>query len=1047
MNRLKKIVVISTLILFGGFGLVYLVQSVRSAGSTAVTGKAKVLNTNHYLDFNSSPYNADVTISDPDPENNNQRTLSGYAWSSDLGWVEFGVESTNGAVTVDYDTGELSGKADILNTGNVIDFNSSPYGSNVVIDPSTGAWTGFAWAEGIGWIDFSDTGVNVVDDTNPENPDSSSGYESSSKNTGLSSGQWAGDSDPYFEWSGASDSTDSGYSSGILGYCVYFGTDDTAEPATTKGLLGGTEESLDVNGDGADECAYLTYNSFIDLSTHLSSSMSSGNTYYLLIKAVDSSGNVADSTYSAFSYQYDGTNPANPAGLSAPQTYKNDIGSFTIYWSTSGDNSASDDDSGVKGYQYKIGGNGTWYGSSHTGSEDCTDLIDASLGEYTLDSDFDSLTTGENTFYLRTYDNACNVTTDSVTAILKYSGSAPTEPQDLSVDPSTNTENSFAFSWSAPSSFIGQESGLSYCYTVNTVPSATNCVWTDNTSLSAGAYATQPDTNTFYVVAKDEAGNVNYDTYSSVNFTANTSAPGVPRSMDVADISIKATENWKLAVSWEEPSSVGAGVESYEVYRSTTEADCSADMSGFSEIGSTGGTSYTDTGLSQQTYYYCTKACDSANNCSAVSSTVSGYPDGKYTTAAGLTSGPSVGSITTQKATISWSTDRDSDSKIAYGTSSGEYRESEAYKSAQTTDHDITLTDLNAGTTYYYKAKWTDEDGNTGMSEEKSFTTDPAPVVKEVSTTDINLSTAIVNYTVKDASKIKIYYGKSTSFGGAKEMSTSTSEATYTTKLSGLDDGTKYYYKINTFDTENEEYEGEIHSFQTLPRPEVSNVRIQQVRNTAQPTMLVSWQSNTKISSIVTFYPTDDPAQARDNVEVTLKQGKHEMVIRGLFADTQYNLVVKGRDKIGNEARSSVHNFTTATDTRPPQISEISVEGSTIPPSETAGQESKAQLIVSWNTDEPATSQVEFGEGTGSSYSQRTQLDTKLTYNHLVVISGLTPSRVYHLRAVSTDKAGNEAKSIDTVTIAPKATENALNLVITNLQEAFGFLGGVRNGR
>jgi len=61
-----------------------------------------------------------------------------------------------------------------------------------------------------------------------------------------------------------------------------------------------------------------------------------------------------------------------------------------------------------------------------------------------------------------------------------------------------------------------------------------------------------------------------------------------------------------------------------------------------------------------------------------------------------------------------------------------------------------------------------------------------------------------------------------------------------------------------------------------------------------------------------------------------------------------------------------------------------------------------------------------------------------------VIISGLTPSKVYHLRAISKDKAGNIGNSIDTVTITPKATENALNLVITNLQEAFGFIGNLK---
>ena len=107
------------------------------------------------------------------------------------------------------------------------------------------------------------------------------------------------------------------------------------------------------------------------------------------------------------------------------------------------------------------------------------------------------------------------------------------------------------------------------------------------------------------------------------------------------------------------------------------------------------------------------------------------------------------------------------------------------------------------------------------------------------------------------------------------------------------------------------------------------------------------------------------------------------------------------------------------------------------------GDESQAQLLVSFNTDEPSTSQVEFGEGTGTTYAQKTQEDVNLTFNHLVVVSGLTPSKVYHLRALAKDSAGNITTSIDTVAITPKATESALDLVVTNLSDVFGFLGGV----
>jgi hypothetical protein len=164
------------------------------------------------------------------------------------------------------------------------------------------------------------------------------------------------------------------------------------------------------------------------------------------------------------------------------------------------------------------------------------------------------------------------------------------------------------------------------------------------------------------------------------------------------------------------------------------------------------------------------------------------------------------------------------------------------------------------------------------------------------------------------------------------------------------------------------------------------------------------------------------------------------MLVKGLLPDTNYILRVRGKDAIGNEAVSENLRVTTSSDTRPPQISELNIESTNVMVSEGSNNSTTSQLIVTWTTDEPATSQVEFGEGTSDSYTQLTQEDKNLAYNHVVVISGLTPSKVYHLRAISKDSASNESKSIDTVTITPKATNDAFNLVITTLQEAFKFL-------
>ena len=820
--------------------------------------------------------------------------------------------------------------------------------------------------------------------------------------TDLTTGTWYSYSAPYFEWSAAADTG----GSGVAGYYVYFGTSASAEPTTQGDFQVGNSYTATVDTDG--------------------NALVSGQKYYLIVKAKDVAQNTSVTFPVAFSYWLDSTAPTNPLGVTAaPAVYSPD-NDFSFLWSAGTDgNGNPSTNSMIAGYQYQIAATVASDGWSSTTTALQVDIADAAYQ------------TGENFFYLRTIDVAGNVSASNVRTSFYYAGAGPTAPQNVQAIPATNTANSFAFTWDPPFSFSGDASDLTYCYTVNAVPSEDACTFTAPgvESVAASAFATQKGTNTFYVVAKnpeDLGGVINYGAYETVEFVADTSAPGIPLNTDIADVSVKNTESWKLAVSWEAPADIGSGVDSYQIYHSLSESGT------YTKVASTSGIAFVDTGLTQALHYYKIRACDSVNNCGAFSEIVSAYPTGKYTEAAGLASGPSVSLITTKSATIGWSTDRASDSKVQYGKGSGDYYSEEPSNSEQVTDHEIKLSNLSPGTTYHYRARWTDEDGNTGLSGEKSFKTDPAPTVIDPNVKSAGLSSAILEFTARGASKVKIYYGLTEAFGLVKEISTSTSETTYTTSLEDLLDGTKYYYKINTVDSEEEEYEGNTLSFETLPRPKIEEVRIQQVKGTAQTVLLISWKTNTETSSIVTYVPEGNAGDAKDEVDAKMVAGEHRILLRDLLPQTSYSLVVRGRDNFGNEAKSDALQFTTATDTRAPQIIDANVEGLIVKSSDGSQGEAEAQLVITWTTDESATSQVEYGEGTGSVYPQKTQEDASLVSNHTVVISKLTPSKVYHLRVLSKDKAGNVGESIDIVSIAPKATENALDIVFSSLKSIFG---------
>ncbi len=89
-----------------------------------------------------------------------------------------------------------------------------------------------------------------------------------------------------------------------------------------------------------------------------------------------------------------------------------------------------------------------------------------------------------------------------------------------------------------------------------------------------------------------------------------------------------------------------------------------------------------------------------------------------------------------------------------------------------------------------------------------------------------------------------------------------------------------------------------------------------------------------------------------------------------------------------------------STDLTKPTISSVTVSNIT-----------STRAEVTWSTNEPATSYVDFG--TSDLYGTTAGEGSYLTA-HVVTVSGLTANTIYHFRIRSKDAAGNEATSTDT---------------------------------
>src|SRR5438876_1121399 len=132
-----------------------------------------------------------------------------------------------------------------------------------------------------------------------------------------------------------------------------------------------------------------------------------------------------------------------------------------------------------------------------------------------------------------------------------------------------------------------------------------------------------------------------------------------------------------------------------------------------------------------------------------------------------------------------------------------------------------------------------------------------------------------------------------------------------------------------------------------------------------------------------------------------------------------YTLTAVARDAAGNAATSAGITVTVNNDLTQPDLSCV-----------TASATGPASATITWTTDEPADSQVEYGLTTG--YGSASALDAGKVTAHTVSLTGLAAGSLYHYRVKSKDAAGNLAVSSDAVfTTAPAPDTTPPTVVIT----------------
>ncbi len=160
-------------------------------------------------------------------------------------------------------------------------------------------------------------------------------------------------------------------------------------------------------------------------------------------------------------------------------------------------------------------------------------------------------------------------------------------------------------------------------------------------------------------------------------------------------------------------------------------------------------------------------------------------------------------------------------------------------------------------------------------------------------------------------------------------------------------------------------------------------------------TASISWTTDEPATSVLYIGPTTSYGTASTSLGTT----NHSVSLTGLTSATTYHYIIVATDAAGNTSTTSDATFNTI-DNVPPVLSNI------------ASSTTFTTATITWNTNEVATSTIDFGLTT--SYGTASSSNVSTT-SHRFVLSGLTLNTAYHYRISSWDASGNLATSSDLI--------------------------------
>ena len=367
-----------------------------------------------------------------------------------------------------------------------------------------------------------------------------------------------------------------------------------------------------------------------------------------------------------------------------------------------------------------------------------------------------------------------------------------------------------------------------------------------------------------------------------------------------------------------------------------------------------------------------------------------------------------VSDITQTGATVSWSTSEAATSQVEYGLTDS-YGTATSQTSTLSTSHSVSLSGLTPGTTYHCRVVSVDLAGNTSTSVDHTFDTLSGVAtiaITNVAATSVTPTSATITWSTDVAADSQVEYGLTTSYGAASPLYPSLTTE-HRVSLTSLSPNSTYHYRVKSSGAVSGDYTFETGG-ETVP-PTISRITTSSITVT---TAVITWSTNEPATSQVVYDDTSHGAGAPEQYTCSSPLNPdmvihHGMGLAGLSASTTYYCKIVSKDACDNQAVSEEFSFTTEADTVGPATLAA-----------TASAITTTTAIISWNTDEPATSQVVYDDtshasGTAADYSESTSVRTALLLSRSMGLAGLSPDTTYYYRVISADASGNQTVSAE----------------------------------